>query len=661
MSGTVIGTSGGESSGQMWFFFFYCEFYNKFSFLYTGILLDLSHNLGFLVVSLTLLTEKEREQDISRISVLTYSVNRIIIENYDNPLVEFSVNLSTKRPPPPPWDPPHPFPPPRPLPTPPFPPRPPRPDLTKEEAARYENLIAGLSTSEIVDRYGSANAQHIIGCSGVDNETGQVLQKGLKEISTHKVHPDYEDDNLRQQAGLSAEVKNVACTNAENIINKRGERIARTDDITVDGKNQVNHPQYDHVKVDKHGRPILDQDGNLTGGSQQKCHSGDVSKYDKYSSNPELYEKYKGTEIKVPSDQYEDIQRRYSEQIRKLEQQEQRLRADGKCDLADRKRAEIERKKDVKERLRDSGVSTEKALEARKYPVLSTAKEMGSISHRAGLEAAKGAAVISGAISIVQNSIAFAQGDKDLQEALTDTAKTTAKSAGTAYISAAAGSLIKSGLQQSKHAFLRGLAKTSLPALAVTTCIETGKCLKRYIQGEIDEVELLQDLGKTGTGMVAGGLGAALGQIAGKAMVAGGFSVTLGQIAIPIPVVGAIVGGMIGYTINSLFYTEALNALQGAKESEEHYYRTKAICEAARSQLHAYEQRSRAEFEAQFTDSVRFYQNAFERLNESILSGDRTRFERAIQSFADRIGKALRYKTFSEFDDAMNSDRTILI
>ena len=357
-----------------------------------------------------------------------------------------------------------------------------------------------------------------------------------------------------------------------------------------------------------------------------------------------MYEKYKGSEIDVPSDQYEDIQHRYSEQIDKLEQQEQGLRADGEYDKADQKRDQIERKKDVKKRLRSSGVSTEEALEARKKPVLSTAKDMGRGSHRAGLEAAKGAAVISGAISIVQNSIAFAQGDKDLQEALTDTAKTTAKSVGIAYISGAAGSLIKSGLQQSKSVYLRGLAKTSLPALAVTTCIETGKCFKRYIQGEIDEVELLQDLGKTGTGMVAGGLGAALGRI-----------------AIPIPVVGAIVGGMIGYTINSLFYTEALNALQGAKESEEHYYRTKAICEAARSQLHAYEQRIRAEFEAQFTDSVRFYQDAFERLNESILSGDRTRFERSIQSFADRLGKALRYKTFSEFDDAMNSDRTILI
>lgn len=167
---------------------------------------------------------------------------------------------------------------------------PPRPHLTKEEAARYENLIAGLSTSEIVDRYGSANAEHIIAYSGVNNETGQVLQKGLKKISTHEVHADYVDDNLRQQAGFSAEVKQTARTNAANIINKSDERIARTDDIPVDGKKAVNHQRFDHARVDEHGSPILDWDGNLTGGSQQKCHFGDVKKYDKYSSNPELYE-----------------------------------------------------------------------------------------------------------------------------------------------------------------------------------------------------------------------------------------------------------------------------------------------------------------------------------------------------------------------------------
>lgn len=513
----------------------------------------------------------------------------------------------------------------------------------KKEKNTKENFIAGLSTSEVVDRYGSANAEHIVGYTGVNNETGQVLQKGLKEISTHNVNEKYKENNLRQQAGFSAEVKKTARTNAENIINKNDERIARTDDIIVNGKKIVNHEQFDHAKVDKNGNPILDQNGCLSGGSQQKVHYGDVEKYDKYSK-PELYEKYKDAEFDVPSDQYEDIQISYSKKISQLEEQEQRLRADGKNELADQKRSEIERRKDLKKRFRDSGVSTEEAMEARKDPFLSTVKDMGKISHRAGVEAAKGAMIISGSISIVQNAIALAQGDKDLHEALTDTAKTTAKSVGISYTSGFAGSFLKSGMQQSKSAYVRGLSKTSLPALAVTICLETGKCIKNYIKGDIDEVELLQELGKTGTGMTASSLGAALGQI-----------------AIPIPIAGAIVGGMIGYTLNSFFYTEALNALKGAKESEENYYRTKAICEAARLQLNSYEKQIREEFQIQFSESVRFYSDAFDQLNTSIMSGDITKFENSIKLFSDRLGKELHYKSFSEFDEAMNFNESILI
>jgi len=513
----------------------------------------------------------------------------------------------------------------------------------KKEKSTKENLISGLSASEVANRYGSANAEHIVGYTGVNNETGQVLQKGLKKITTHNVHEQYAENNLHQQAGYSAEVKKTARSNAENIINKKEERIARTDDITVNGKKTVNHEKFDHAKVDKNGNPILDQNGNLTGGSQQKVHFGDVRKYDKYSKT-ELYEKYKDTVFDIPSDQYEDIQKHYSERIRKLEEQEQRLRADGRNELADQKRSEIKRRKDLKKRFRDSGVSTEEAMEARKDPFLSTVKDMGKISHRAGIEAAKGAMVISGSISIVQNSFAFVQGDRDLQEALTDIAKTTAKSAGIAYTSGFAGSLIKSGMQQSKSVSMRAMSKTSLPALAITTCLETGKCIKSYIKGEIDEVELLQDLGKSGTGMTASSLGA-----------------TLGQIAIPIPVVGAIIGGMIGYTLNSFFYAEALNALKGSKDSEENYYRTKAICEAARLQLNEYEKKIREEFQVQFSESECFYNDVFKVLNTSITSGNISEFENSIKQFADRLGKELHYETFSEFDDAMNSEDTILI
>ena len=110
----------------------------------------------------------------------------------------------------------------------------------------FDNIVLGNMSAEVVDRYGSAIKEHFVAYSGVDNEAGIELTKGLKEISQYKVNPENKYSNLKQQAGFSAEVKHVARKNAENIINKTGERVVRTDDI-----GRVNDQLYDHVTYDK--------------------------------------------------------------------------------------------------------------------------------------------------------------------------------------------------------------------------------------------------------------------------------------------------------------------------------------------------------------------------------------------------------------------------
>ena len=88
------------------------------------------------------------------------------------------------------------------------------------------------SSSEIVQRFGSANKEHIVAFTGIDNErNGFKLKRSLNSISKQKINSEYEFENLYQQAGYSAEVKDTARTNAENIIAGKSERKVRTDDI----------------------------------------------------------------------------------------------------------------------------------------------------------------------------------------------------------------------------------------------------------------------------------------------------------------------------------------------------------------------------------------------------------------------------------------------
>ena len=114
--------------------------------------------------------------------------------------------------------------------------------------------IAGASY-EAVQRYGSAVKEHQVAYSGVNNESGAVLVKGLKQIAKEAVNPDYQFQNIHQQAGFSAEVKDVARFNAESIISGNPSRKIRTDDL-----GRINDPLYDTVLLNAKGE-IVDGSG----------------------------------------------------------------------------------------------------------------------------------------------------------------------------------------------------------------------------------------------------------------------------------------------------------------------------------------------------------------------------------------------------------------
>ena len=110
--------------------------------------------------------------------------------------------------------------------------------------------ISGAST-ETVRRYGSAVKEQSVAYSGMDNEAGVKLTRGLKSVSESKINPDFAETNIKQQAGFSAEIKSAARGNAENIINGKSVRIKRTDDL-----GSVNDQIRDLVEVDPSGNIV---------------------------------------------------------------------------------------------------------------------------------------------------------------------------------------------------------------------------------------------------------------------------------------------------------------------------------------------------------------------------------------------------------------------
>lgn len=492
-----------------------------------------------------------------------------------------------------------------------------------------------LSASETVNRFGSANAEFVKGYTGIDNETGQKFAKGLAGIAKNKVHPDYKEANIKQQAGYSAEVATTSRDNAEAIIARSKVRTTRSDDLPQYGRN---HNVVDRVQV---------LDGQIIEGSQSQMKfvgnrnnlfekiAGENKKGDSDLS------RYRGVKLELPSEQYEGARQYCHEEAKKLRERATQVEQHGKSDMAAKMRREADNYDQLADNVRDSGITTEDAIFYRKHPELATARDIARTSHRAGMEGAKYGAAIGGCISLLQNLLATAQGKKQLGEAVQDLALDTTKAGALGYGTAFAGAAIKGGMQQSGNQTLRALAGTNAPALAVNICLSLGSSVKRYVTGEISEAQLLAEVGEKGAGMLSGSMMAALGQL-----------------AIPIPFVGAAIGGMIGYTLSSLFYQSALDAARGVEASREVLERTRAIESAARARI-AEEQAALDDF---FCREIPELRQETQRLFAIVACadiGNADALASAINRYASLLGKQLQFESINEFDDFMDSDEPL--
>ncbi|MFE8145748.1 hypothetical protein RBA69_00585 [Brenneria goodwinii] len=489
-----------------------------------------------------------------------------------------------------------------------------------------------LASDEVVQRFGSASAEYLKGYRGVDKETGQRFAKGLADVAKHKVNPDYAEQNIKQQAGFSAEIASTSRDNAEAIISRNPTRTVRSDDLPEYGKN---HNVVDRVQI---------LDGTIIDGSQsQMKFVGDRNQlFNKIAKEDGKFARYRGVKLELPSEQFEGAETFCRQKSQELRDQADKVEALGKQDVAAKFRRKADNYDQLADNVCDSGLTTEQAIYYRKHPKLATAMDIARTSHRAGIEGAKYGAVIGASISLLTNAFNVVQQDKALGDAVQDVVADTAKAAALGYGTASAGSAIKAALQQSEKQTLRAIAGTSAPALAVNICLSLGSSVKRYVTGEISEADLLTEVGEKGAGMLSSGMMAALGQI-----------------AIPIPVVGAAIGGMIGYTLSSMFYQSTLEAARGAALSRERLQYISAIQTVARARI-AKEQAILDDFTRREIPQLhRETEHLFKVIENGPHDIDNLTF--AINDYATLLGKKLQFQTMSEFEEFMDSDRPLTL
>ncbi|WP_033618896.1 hypothetical protein [Helicobacter pylori] len=466
---------------------------------------------------------------------------------------------------------------------------------------KYSNITDATimgSTSEESALHARANREHF-----------SALDK-LEEISKRKINPKYSNQNINQQAGYSTEIKEQARVNAHNILAGKAERIVQYDDLSSGQKAQVkvlcpnhatpskNHEIVDYASVDKKGNVIPDTltQSKFVGRNGEECFKKLLSKdYEKYFEN--------GVNMKIAKDQYGDFQKALNTRIKSLESQIAKQKEFGNFQKAAHLEEKLQHCKTIKSHTRSASVTKEEAIESRLNPKLSVGKDVASISHKAGMNAAQTGALISGGVSVITNIYECLAKGKDPKEALKHTTIATLKGGAFSYGSTFASSSLGGWMQSSANRIIQSLGKGSAPAMIVTACVTNATVLTRYFSGKIDGTELCKQLVKANTTLVSSGAMA----VAGQAL-------------IPIPVVGMLVGAFVGAILSETFFN-ILNS-ERVELARQRRIEIEKECREIIKLLEAYQNQFKEVFESYFHETTKFFNQSFDELWRASYTGD---------------------------------------
>lgn len=493
----------------------------------------------------------------------------------------------------------------------------------------FQEAVIGGITTENVDRYGYAAAEYIKGYRGNVSADGKIIKKGLKQVAESKVNSNYEYQNLKQQAGFSAEIHFVDKENAQNIIKGDNRRIARSNDI-----GRGNDPVYDVLSVDENGNPTWGAQMKFCGrfGSSDEIKESAQNLVERLAGKK--WERYRGNKVLIPTEQYSEAKRYAENAYKKCLKQAEEFKNQGNIEKAELLEQRASIYKQVAVDLQDSQITSKEALFLREHPKLATAKYVNKTAHMSGIENAKSAAVIAGSISVAQNIVSVIRHDKEFEDVVVDIGKDVITGSATAYVIGYSDTAIRSFMNSSKNSVFVNLSKTNLPAMIATTSLQVGKSLIRYANGEIDSIQLVEELGEKGTGIMAASVGAAIGTVI-------------------FPGIGTVIGSMVGYMTSSTIYSSCMQVLAEERMSGERREKIKKLADTAIESMQM-QGRELLSFTKQFYSNRQYvFENCLNKIESSIENNDLDIFTVSLNNIAVELGSMLKFKNFDEFDDFM--------
>lgn len=275
---------------------------------------------------------------------------------------------------------------------------------------------------------------------------------------------------------------------------------------------------------------------------------------------------------------------------------------------------------------------------------LTAAKNIIETGHNAGVEAAQRSGTLAATMSGIINLTAVIKGEKEPEEAISDILVDGGKATATGYILGGGLTTLSHSLSSSSSQFVQALANANVPGNVITAIMLTGNTLKRYGNGEISTQECILEIGEKGLNVATTG-----------------YAMTVGQALIPIPIVGAAVGALVGSVLTSQYYNQLVKSLR-VKELE-HNQRQRIIqeCQIVAQNARAYRAELEEYLEIYFKDYHHCFDEALAEIRLSLQSGNADGVISSTNKITRKLGGKVYYDTVDEFTEFIFADTIDLL
>ena len=355
--------------------------------------------------------------------------------------------------------------------------------------------------------------------------------------------------------------------------------------------------------------------------------------------------KYADVNLVAPSEQTDKVQELYAKRIES-----------GTLKASDYKNASEKLHKGIEaDNVSSGGTTYDEALKATDAKhanhVANTFETKAAISdmHQSGMQAGKMGAVFGGVASGVGGLYQLSQGKTTRGKVAAQLIVDTSKGFATSYLTTAGSKGIVHGLAKA------GVSQTSVGALTknnahialAASILKSGQSVVRYLQGEIDSDQLMGEISETAiTGASTFYYGA------------------LGQAIIPIPIVGAMIGSTVGYFVGSMLHQSGLMGLGEVavvKVARERRERIEAMCLESITLIRQHRLELEALLKTHFAERRQTLTQAFDGIEQSLVSWDADDFIQHLESVNQALGKSLPFKSFDEFDIFMKDNTSVFV